>query len=776
MKIFTKFIIAVLPILLLAVIASGGWSYLRSRSVLNQAAVKWLDCKLPEAVYRVAVQSSSGAELVQAQAQAIVELNDLEVGDQGYAFAVDSRGIIKSFPDASYIGADVSSTSWFKQLTAANKGELTFQWPDRKVLALYEYYPPWDWYILVADPLTEIYATVSQLGISTLVTGFVVAAIMALALALITRRLTTPLSLLELGSEEVGHGNLSMRIPVQTNDEIGHLGRVFNQMAAQLQDSIDALQKSEKYYRSLIENTTDVILILDEKAVVSFVSPAIQRVTGFLPENLLGKPILYFIHPDDLSRAQEALDVFTGRKPPIPPIELRARTHNGEWITLECSGNNLLDEPTVNGMVIYAHPIDQIKRSQQLQASIYRISEAATVAQNLDELFAKMHTIISDLMPARNFYIALHDATRGVLDFAYFVDEYESKPELQPVGHGLTEYVLRIGEPVLASPQKFAEMVAAGEVEEIGPPSIDWLGVPLKTSGRVMGVMVVQTYTENVRFSETDRDILAFVSDQAAMAIARKQAEEALKENENRYRELFENSPISLWEEDFSQVVEYIDVLKTSGIRDFHYYFETHPEAVAECANRIRILDVNQSTLRLFDATSKSQVITSTHGEVKPGILSLLIDELTAVAENRWEYEGNGIARKIDGTPVHIVVRWLARPKIALESRGNENNAKPDYSSLIVSMLDTTSRMHAEEQVQRQVRHLHALRAIDVSITGSMDLQSTLNVLLEQVTNQLSVDAASVLLLDPHILMLQYGASMGFRTNALHHTQLRLGE
>jgi GAF domain-containing protein len=102
---------------------------------------------------------------------------------------------------------------------------------------------------------------------------------------------------------------------------------------------------------------------------------------------------------------------------------------------------------------------------------------------------------------------------------------------------GLTEYVLRTGKPLLALPDVFDELVASGEVHLRGAPSVDWLGVPLKTSeDTVIGALVVQTYTEGVRYTPADRDLLAFVSAQVAQAIERKRSEQALRESEERYR------------------------------------------------------------------------------------------------------------------------------------------------------------------------------------------------------------------------------------------------
>ena len=117
---------------------------------------------------------------------------------------------------------------------------------------------------------------------------------------------------------------------------------------------------------------------------------------------------------------------------------------------------------------------------------------------------------VSELMPARNFYIALHDRASDLLSFPYFVDEVDTPPARKALGRGLTEYVIRTGEPLLASPEVFEELVRRGEAELIGAPSVDWLGVPLRAAQETIGIVVVQSYTEGVRFRDSDRDLLAF--------------------------------------------------------------------------------------------------------------------------------------------------------------------------------------------------------------------------------------------------------------------------
>ena len=85
-------------------------------------------------------------------------------------------------------------------------------------------------------------------------------------------------------------------------------------------------------------------------------------------------------------------------------------------------------------------------------------------------------------------------------------------------------------------------------------------------------------------------------------------------------------------------------------------------------------------------------------------------------------------------------------------------------------------KRRAEEQIQRHLQRITALREIDIAITASLDLRVTFNILLDQLTAQLGVDAANVLLFNPHTQTLEYTAGRGFRSRALQHTRLHLGE
>src|SRR3989442_865229 len=141
-------------------------------------------------------------------------------------------------------------------------------------------------------------------------------------------------------------------------------------------------------------------------------------------------------------------------------------------------------------------------RAHQLQAATYRIAQVAMSTPGLEELLPAIHQIVSELMLAKNFYIALFDPANDLLSFPYVVDEHDTDFSSKKPGKGLTEHVLRTGQALLVTPEVQAELEQRGEVELVGAPSIDWLGGPLKNGDRSLGVHVGRTSAPGVRYGQ----------------------------------------------------------------------------------------------------------------------------------------------------------------------------------------------------------------------------------------------------------------------------------
>ena len=193
--------------------------------------------------------------------------------------------------------------------------------------------------------------------------------------------------------------------------------------------------------------------------------------------------------------------------------------------------------------------ISERRRREQVQEATYQISRAVLGGGDLAALFAEMHRIIGGLMPARNFYVALLSADGTALSFPYFVDETSPAPATVRPGHGLTEYVLVTARPLLSTADGLTVLEHGGQrFAPVGQSAALWLGAPLIMDGRAIGVIAVQDYHNAKAYGEEEKRLLLFVADQAAAAVHRGQAAEAVQRAERQYRGIFENALEGLYQ------------------------------------------------------------------------------------------------------------------------------------------------------------------------------------------------------------------------------------
>ena len=170
------------------------------------------------------------------------------------------------------------------------------------------------------------------------------------------------------------------------------------------------------------------------------------------------------------------------------------------------------------------------QRGERLQAALFRIAELANSTESLEEFYAAVHRAVGGLLYARNFYIALLSEDRLHLTFPYSVDERDEKREPRKLGTGLTEYVLRTGSALLADRAGLERLYASGAAQPIGTRSRSWLGVPLICADRTVGVLAVQSHSDEHRYTPRDQELLTFVSYHIANALERKRNAETLKQ------------------------------------------------------------------------------------------------------------------------------------------------------------------------------------------------------------------------------------------------------
>ncbi|HBN87855.1 MAG TPA: GGDEF domain-containing protein, partial [Rheinheimera sp.] len=194
--------------------------------------------------------------------------------------------------------------------------------------------------------------------------------------------------------------------------------------------------------------------------------------------------------------------------------------------------------------------IKERSNAEQLQAALYRISELTASSHDMNSFYHAVHQVLSGLMPAENCYIALLDPDKAKLTFPFYLDQYSPPARERPLSRGFTEYVIRCGDARLINSEKATELVNAGEIRRgMASPnhqarySTSWLGAPLLIDQKVIGVIALQSYEQSYSYSDTELNILRFVSQHIAVAIQRKLATEQQKrQQEDLERKVFEST------------------------------------------------------------------------------------------------------------------------------------------------------------------------------------------------------------------------------------------
>jgi two-component system cell cycle sensor histidine kinase/response regulator CckA len=301
-----------------------------------------------------------------------------------------------------------------------------------------------------------------------------------------------------------------------------------------------------QFLEQMFQASTDGLSIADSNHCVLLANETFVRMFDYEAAEVVGQPLENLVVPPDrLAESRWVTEALAqGRR---ITLETQRRKKDGTLLDVSMSCAPLLLDGKMAGFYAGYHDISDRKRVEALSSALYRVAEKSSSAHDLQQFFAAVHGIVDELMYARNFYIALYDPASDLLTFPYFVDEQDSAPPPKKLGRGLTDYLIRVGQPLLATPEVLQAMEERGEVARNGTRSLDWMGVPLKVNSHTFGALVVQTYSRNIRFGERDKEILTFVARQLASALEIKKNEQALRRSEARYRSLVQSSVYGIY-------------------------------------------------------------------------------------------------------------------------------------------------------------------------------------------------------------------------------------
>lgn len=336
-------------------------------------------------------------------------------------------------------------------------------------------------------------------------------------------------------------------------------------LAIDRKQNLDALHKKDKQYRELINNIPSIIFATSPTGQLELISPAFTRITGYAEKDFLGHPwhdwpdaqqypklgawilppssgttksLGSLIHPQDQGYVLGAIEE-AFQNSHTYTIDYRIILADGRIHFVTEEGLFIADG---NGYRVEAmiHDTHDQRLAEEINQVLFEISNAVNTVPSLDKLYQTIHLELGRVIAATNFYIALHDHQRDLIEFPY---HHDADPiQIKQIAHasqskGFTAQVIFSGKAILAQHEEIlARHAKHNQEHSLGTPAQIWLGVPLKIKDEVIGAVVCQSYTNPHCYSQKDVQILTSVSDQVAIAIERRRSYEALRKSEEQVR------------------------------------------------------------------------------------------------------------------------------------------------------------------------------------------------------------------------------------------------
>ena len=270
-------------------------------------------------------------------------------------------------------------------------------------------------------------------------------------------------------------------------------------------ETTDWAAENEASFRSLIENASDIITILEPNGIIRYESPSIERVLGYKPEELVGCSAFEFIHPDDLDRIQAILTQLLGQAGNTNPREFRFRHQDGSWRVFEGIATNLLHDPVIRGVIVNSRDITERKRMDEALREMQRQQRA--LLDNIPD--------IAWVKDKQSRYIAVNEALARACGRR--PEDMVGKTDFDIVPHELAERYI-------ADDKQVMELRQRKRIEE---PFVDVAGN--------------RTWIETIKSTfMNDRGEIVGTTGIARDITERKQMDQELRNSEERYRGLFE--------------------------------------------------------------------------------------------------------------------------------------------------------------------------------------------------------------------------------------------
>ncbi|WP_421901478.1 EAL domain-containing protein [Maridesulfovibrio sp.] len=317
---------------------------------------------------------------------------------------------------------------------------------------------------------------------------------------------------------------------------------------------------------SILQFIPDPAFIINENGIVVAWNPALEKLTGTKAEKVIGKGDFEHIKLIHGKRTPGLIDLVSGCDE-LGEIEYGAISRRGKALAAEICIQNLGNRKSTNlwvqaapiqdangntiGAIESLRDISARKQTENINLILYKISSALNSTADTPIFLKQVHESLKPFIEAENFFVGLYDEEQKTLTFPYYADEkdfmapYTVLPMIE--GKSLSVEVIKAEHPLLLDENDFRDQ-RTNSINHVGSPAKSWMGIPLKFGGKIMGVMAIQSYERSGVYNSRDIDLMVAISEQVAAALLRRQAEEALLESEKKFRSIFENATVAIFQ------------------------------------------------------------------------------------------------------------------------------------------------------------------------------------------------------------------------------------
>jgi len=299
--------------------------------------------------------------------------------------------------------------------------------------------------------------------------------------------------------------------------------------------AVEALRESENRFRTLVQNASDIIMIVESDGAIRYESPTVERVLGYASEQRIGDNIFDYVHPEDVERASGVIHEDYDEDGVRPLVEFRCLHADGSWRYLEAIGNNMLDEPAMAGVVVNARDVtdrredrDALRRSVDALLALYEAGQILGSTLEPEEIGTRLLRIMQRVSSLDAAVISLLDDEQGSRVWRTVGPEslWSWARESQET-RAARDAVLRTGEPQsfrLKNPDSADRRRMAG------------LCLTLVMRDRIVGVL--EAYGPRTLLDQNNLEILGSLSIQAASALENARLYGELAEREKQLKDL----------------------------------------------------------------------------------------------------------------------------------------------------------------------------------------------------------------------------------------------